>query len=124
MGAERGDVITSGLFKLVAFLLLFALVVYEVGALVVNQFQLDTIGGDAARAALLVARQGGSVQAVSDAAAATLDDDPGATLEAVAVEGGAVSVTVTRPAPVLILDRVGALDDVVRQSVTKTRRLQ
>lgn len=115
---EAGDVILGGLFKLVLALLAIGLVLFEVGAIAVNYVQLDSLAGDAARAGASTPPQQRTYATVERAVLAELEGS-GARLEALEIEGETVAVTVSRPARVLLVDRIGVLDDVVRARHTK-----
>lgn len=119
MHGERGDLIIDGLVKLLVTLAVIGLVVFELCALAVGLFQLDALADDAAAAALAAADTG--QDAAAAAAAASIASHAGATLTGIEVTAGEVRITVARPAPVLVIDRVGLLDGLVEQAVTKTR---
>ena len=106
---ERGDIILDGLLRTIAGLLLIALVAFEVGAVVVNEVQLDGAAQRAAREGARVLEgpaSVGAVEAAADHAAAALK---GAEVTSVDIDDDRVTVTVARPAPVLVVDRVPAL---------------
>lgn len=119
MRCERGDVILGGLARTAIGLLLFALVVYEVGAVAVNSLQLDSIGQDAARAAATAWSEEHRRSAAEGAAAATLAGHAGVSLDEVLVGDGRVSVTLSRPAQVLVSHRIAALRRFLVATVTK-----
>lgn len=108
---ERGDIILDGLLRTVAGLLFIALLLFEVGAVVVNEVQLDGAAQRAAREGARALDGPGSVELVelaADHAASTLN---GASVTDVIIDDDRVGVTVTRPAPVLLADRIPPLSD-------------
>lgn len=104
---ERGDVILHGLLRLVAGLLVLGLVAFEGGALLVNHAQLDETARQAARVGARAWASERSPAAVEAAVLRHLDGLDDVTLDRVAVDHDRVSVTVTRAAAVLLLDRIG-----------------
>jgi hypothetical protein len=119
MGDERGDVLASGLLKLVGFLLGLAFVVFEVVAIAVNYVQLDDIATQAARAGASVGQQERSVAHVERAVLAVLEEHDSARLEELDIDRQSLEVTVGRTARVLVLDRLGPLGDLAENSLTK-----
>lgn len=106
---DRGDVIVSGVLKLLVGLLLLGLVLYEGGALVVNQVQLDDAARRAAAAGAAAWAYEHSTAAVDGVVQRRMTRHTEMALESVAIEGDTVTVTVTRPAAVMLLDRIGPL---------------
>jgi hypothetical protein len=120
MSGERGDIIVAGLVKTVAALLMLGLVFFEIGAIIVNEFQLDGIGQDTARTAALVLRDQKSPISAQHAAERVVATHEDATLDGFSSDTRSVTVTVSRPARVLLIDRVGFLHSIVNRSVTKS----
>ena len=110
---ERGDVITDGLAKLVLTLLIIGLIFYELISIGVNAVQVEEAAGEAARRGALAWRDQHSQLAVEEAVVDSLSTERGMVLEGVSIEGEQVWVTLTRPAPVLLIDHVGFLRGVV-----------
>ena len=115
---ERGDIIADGLAKLVLTLLIIGLILYELISIGVNAVQVEEAAGEAARRGAIAWRDGASQLAVEEAVTDSLSTERGMVLEGVSVEGDQVWVTLTRPAPVLLIDHVGFL----RGLVTHTAR--
>ncbi|HVL99998.1 MAG TPA: hypothetical protein VM324_11970 [Egibacteraceae bacterium] len=107
--AERGDVVVSGLLRLVTGLLVATVVLLDGGAVLVNRVQLDEVARRAAVAGAFAWTGGGSPHVIETAVRQRLPHQTGVTLEAVTVGGARVSVTVSRPAQVLLLGRIGPL---------------
>lgn len=103
---ERGDIILDGLLRIVAGLVLTALLVFEVGAVVVNRVQLDGAAQEAARAGARAWDAGGSQARAEAAVHEAASKLPGAVVREWSVEPEAVKVTVSRQAPVLLIDRL------------------
>lgn len=120
---DRGDMLLSGLLKLLAFFAIVGLLIFEVGAIAVNRVQLDDAAGQAARAAAATAgARRTRPDQLQEAAQSTLPED--VRLEAVSLEGQTVEVTVSRQAPVLVLDRLGPLADWAEATVVKEATLR
>lgn len=116
--AEGGDIIVAGLLKIVVVLLVFGLVVYEAGAVAVNYMQLDDLAGQAVRAGASTPPQQRTAATVERAMLAELEGS-GADLDQFEVDPEGVSLTISRQARVLVLDRLGPLADVARAERTK-----
>lgn len=106
---ERGDVIIAGVLRLVGGLLLVGFVLFEGGALLINRVQLD----EAARVAASVGARAWTAEHTSAAVTSAVEQrmaaHTGMALEGVTVENDRVAVTVSRPAPVLLLDHIPLL---------------
>jgi hypothetical protein len=112
-----------GLVKLLVGLAVVGLVLFELGAVAVNHVQLDGLAERAARSAaashatrptreLTTARQG---------AEAAIADEPHAHLVDVTLQqDGRVAVTLSRPARVLVIDRIGFLEDFATAAITRS----
>ena len=108
---DRGDVILSGLLHTTLFLVAVALVVYEVGAVVVNSVQLDSMADDAARSAARAAAADGTQASVESAVLESLAGERGVVVDAVTFNESQVSVNISREPLVLIAHRVPAFED-------------
>ena len=109
VSVERGDIILSGLLRTSALLLAMAIFLFDAGAVVVNRVQLDEAARTAARAGAVAWSEQGSRHAVEAAVNRRLAGERGMALETLAVAGSQIAVTLARPAPVLLLDRIGPL---------------
>lgn len=112
MTSERGDIITGYLVRLVAGLALVGLLVIEGAAVTFNQLSLEETIDRAARAGASAYADDRSREAAEHAVAERLEH-AGAELVHLHVGGESVSVTGTRPANVLISDRIEALSTLV-----------
>lgn len=117
---ERGDVILSGLFRLVAGLLALGIVLFDSGAVVVNRLQLDEAARNAARAGAATWAEEGSARAAEAAVRAHVLDRVQVDVGEVGFSAGHVVVTVSRPAPVLLLDRLGPIASWAEASATSS----
>lgn len=106
---ERGDIIVAGLLKLVATLLALGLVLFDIGALIVNQVQLDEAARVAASSGARTWEADRSAEAVEAAVRNRLANQSGVVLEGIAIEDNQVTVHVTRPARVVLVHRIGPL---------------
>jgi hypothetical protein len=118
LSCERGDVIVGGLLKIVVGLIIFGLIVYEAGAITVNQAQLDDQAQSATLEGLGALATGQRSTAVEQTVHAAVD--PSMAVDWVAVDQGRVTVTLSRQARVLLLDRLGPLADLTQQTATHT----
>jgi Flp pilus assembly protein TadG len=116
--ADRGDVILSGLMKIVLFLLIVFYLVFEIAAVTVNQVQLDDAAQTAARLGAQALRDRRGPAGAEEAVQQPLPDN--VTLEGISIAGDEVTVTATRAAAVLLLDRLGPLAQFATSTVTAT----
>jgi hypothetical protein len=116
---DRGDVLASGLLKLVVFLLALALVVFEAVAVAVNYVQLDGIAGTAVRVGASVTQRERTEAHVERAVRASLEEHDGVRLESLAMDRDSIEITVGRTANVLVLHRLGPLGELAENSLTK-----
>lgn len=108
---ERGDIILEGLLRIVAGLLLSALVLFEIGAVVVNQVQVDSNAQVAARAGASAWADSGDRARTDQAIQSAVRRMPGATLTNFQIQENAIEVTVNRQAPVLLVHRLSFVED-------------
>lgn len=106
---ERGDVILSGLLRIIGVLLVGGVLLFDGGAVVVNRVQLEEAARVAARAGAGALAGERSPYAAQQAVTQRLERQTGMTLEDLTIDRGWVTVTLGRPAAVLVLDRVGPL---------------
>ncbi|MFO7777665.1 MAG: hypothetical protein R6V28_04865 [Nitriliruptoraceae bacterium] len=124
MSAQRdqdGGIVTGWLLRLVATMAVLALVVFEVGALVVASVDADSAAGEIARAATVAYRSSGSVTEAQSSGQAVADER---SVELVSLDedGGGLVVEVERIAGTLLLHRFGITEDLTRR--TGTRRVE
>lgn len=118
--SERGDVIASGLLKLVAGLLMLGVVLFDTGAVIVNHVQLDEVAWATATHGARTWTAQRSTAAVHTAVQQRLARHASMTLEDVVVAEDRVAVTLSRPANVLLLSRLGPLSAYARGRATAT----
>ena len=118
--ADHGDVILSGLLHTTLFLLAVALVVYEIGAVLVNSVQLDAIAQEAARSAARVAATEARHSSVEYAALVELADERNNVLEEFSYDQGAVTVRISRAPEFVITQRIPAIAERFRGEVSQT----
>lgn len=112
---DRGDVILSGMLNTVLFLLVTALVVYEIGAVVVNAIQLDDVANDASRVAAQAAGAGASdvrlEQTVRDYLALHMGTDGEAVLlDGITKNHDTVTISVSREPRFLVAERLPGVE--------------
>lgn len=120
LATERGDVILSGLCKIVVGLLLLTAVLFDSGAVLVNRLQLDEAARQAAHAGATTWASQRSHQAVQQEVLQRLSTQVGMSLDELTVGEGQVEITISRPAAVLFLDRINALARYASGSATST----
>lgn len=107
---QRGGIITGFFFKMLIFAVLFSVVAFEAGAIIVARVQIDGIAINAAQEA---ASQYGKDQNRDHAvqAAEQICKDSGAQLVSLTVssDGAVVTVTARKIANTFIIQHIGAL---------------
>lgn len=111
---------SSGLLKTIVVLAVIGVALYDGGAVLVNQFQLDEAAGDAIRIAAQDYGTHRSANGAETVANEVLEELTGAELSEFTVDEVGMRMTVGRPAPVLVLDRIPPLADWAHGAVTKT----
>lgn len=111
LGNERGGIVTGWLFRMVLVLLLFGIVVFEAGAVVVAKIQVDGV-------AITVAEEAGreyyrtkDPKSAEDMAAAIAEREESRLVSfQVSEDGRAVVVTIEKRAKTLFLHNIGATE--------------
>lgn len=120
---EAGGIVAGGLVRLLAVTLLFALVVYEGGAIAVNRFQLDGMVADAARVGAFAWQQRGGAASTEQAVTARLEDETNIEILELSVQRDVLRLAISRRARTLVAHRLGFLDGSVRPVVRRERPL-
>jgi hypothetical protein len=108
------------LIKVCAALGAVLVLLFDAGAVLVTHAQADELGQRVLRAVVSSYEAGSRHPAQAEAvAAAAAAEHARAAVHAVVVSPAAISVTVSQRAPVLVLDRIGALDHLAVPTVTK-----
>lgn len=118
---QDGGIVTGWLLRLVATMAVLALVIFEIGAVVVASVDADSAAGEVARAATVAYRSSGSL-AEAEAAAQAVADGRSVELVGLDEDGGALVVAVERAAETLLLHRLGIFEDLTHR--TATRRVE
>ena len=115
---ENGDIIAGWLFRLVLWLGALALVVFEIGAVVVASVTADDAAGEVARASADAYRATGSLSQATEVAEeiATARE---VELTALDEDEGALVVEVTREAETILLHRIPPAADLITRSATR-----
>jgi hypothetical protein len=118
---QEGGIVTGWLLRLVAAMAVLALVVFEIGAVVVASVDADSAASEVARAATVAYRSSGSLVEAEASGQAVAD---GRSVELVRLDedGAALVVEVERAAGTLVLHRFGVTEDLTRR--TATRRVE
>lgn len=114
------------LLKTVAILAVIGVILFDVGAVIVNHVQADELGQAALRSAVERTQTpaGRRPEAITEAAQAGLERrSDRAELEAATLDESGLTVTIRQDARVLILDRLGPLGDLATARVTKRAEL-
>jgi hypothetical protein len=118
---QDGDIITSWLLQVVAFLAVVALVVHEVVAIGVAHVSVDETGRDAARVAAAAYADHRSLARTEEAVRAALGDRA-AELAGLEVDDEELVLTLSRTARTLLVHRVGPIEDLATTSTTRRVR--
>jgi hypothetical protein len=115
---QQGGIVTGWLLRLVATMAVLALIVFEVGAVVVASVDADSAAGEVARAATVAYRSTGSLVEAEASGQAVAD---GRSVELVRLDedGAELVVVVERAAGTLVLHRFGVTEDLTRRSATR-----
>lgn len=123
MTSDSGDIILSGLFRTALFLVLFAVLIHEVGVVMVNTFQLDDAAGTAARAAASSANAGAGELAVEQAVVSSLSGQQGVVIDSVSRTSDYARVELSREPAFLLVGQVPFIREQFRGRVAKTAPL-
>ncbi len=118
---QEGGIVTGWLLRLVATMALLALVVFEVGALVVASVDADSAADEIARAATVTYRSSGSLTE-AQASGQAVADERSVELVSLDEETGGLVIVVERTAGTLLLHRFGPTEGLIRR--TGTRRVE
>jgi hypothetical protein len=111
--------VSWGLVKVLAALAVLAAMLFDGGAVLVNVVQVDEAAGDVARSAARDYAARGSPAGAEQVAMAVVADLRGAQLDDLEVDRAGLTVTVTRTAHVVLLDRLPLVADWAMASATK-----
>jgi hypothetical protein len=125
---DRGDIVLGWLTKVTVVLVLLGLVLFDAVSVGVGRVQAEDSATTAARAAVRAYQQSSDVQVAYAAALRELERD-GKDLDTIAPEEfavdpttGAVTVTVRRTAPTMLLEKIGPLEHWADTAVEATVR--
>lgn len=120
---ERGGVGLGGLRGLVITLVVATVLLFELGAIVTNFYQLDDLSGRAATAAAAAWRNRPASGPVLNAVNGVVDGAAEVDSVEISQEDATVAVSLRRPAAVLVLDRIPALRERLSPTVTRQAAL-
>jgi hypothetical protein len=115
---EAGDIILSWLVRLVVTVAVFALVVFEVVAIILAAVRVDDAAGEVARAAAVAYGSSGSLEQSTEIAEQTADRSR-VRLETFDRDGAALVIEVSTQADTLLLHRLPGTDDIVTRRATR-----
>lgn len=119
LASERGAARLTSAARLAILLLILAIITFDLGAIVVNIFQLDDISRSAANAAAQAWRSSPRAAVVENAVTNEIAGDEGVVIEGIVIDGTTVWVTLQRRPPVIALDKLPAVGDRLDVSVTQ-----
>lgn len=124
VGGDRGDIVLGWLTRLTVTLAVLGLVLFDGVSLVAARFQAADAAGLAARAAAEEFRASKDVQKAYDAAYAEVaeDGDTVGTQDFSVAPDGTVSLSVTRVASTLVLEKVAPLRRYTEATATGSGR--
>lgn len=120
---ERGGVGLGGLRGFVITLVVATVLLFELGAIVTNFYQLDDLSGRAATAAAAAWRDRPASGPVLNAVNGVVDGAAEVESVEISQEDATVAVSLRRPAAVLVLDRIPALRERLSPTVTRQAAL-
>ena len=120
---QDGGIVTGWLLRLVATMAVLALVVFEVGAVVVASIEAYAAAGEVARAATVAYRSSGSL-AEAEASGQAMADERSVALLRLEEDGTALVVEVERTAGTLLLHRFGVTEDLVTRTAARRVELE
>ena len=115
---QTGGIITGWLLRLMLWLAVLAVVVFEIGAVVVATVDADSAAGEVARAAVVAYRSSGSL-ADSETAAEVVAEGRSVELISLEEDGTTMTVEVGRAAGTLLLHRVALTEDLTQRSASR-----
>lgn len=117
-GAEDGDIIVGWLVRLVITVAIFALVVFEVVAVILANVRVDDAAGEVARSAVVAYGSSGSLASSEDAAEQTAIEND-VRLDTFEQDGDTVVIEVSADAETLVLHRLPGTDGLVTRSASR-----
>lgn len=117
--SETGGIVTGWIFRILVIMALFGVLLYEAGAVIVAKVSVDQTAGEAASEAGVAYGTAGLARAKREAK--RVANRNGARLVDVRRLPGReiLEVTLSKEAPVLLIDRIGFLKDFASAEATK-----
>lgn len=115
---QAGGIITGWLLRLMLWLAVLAVVVFEIGAVVVASVDADSAAGEVARAAVVAYRSSGSL-ADAETAAETVAEGRSVELISLEENGTTMEVEVGRDAGTLLLHRLALTEDLTQRTASR-----
>jgi hypothetical protein len=106
LASERGMARLTTTTRVAVVVLIMSVIAFDLSAVVVNIFQLDELGHRAAQSAAAAYRRSPRSAAVEAAVHNEVADNGDVNIDRIALDRATVSVTLRRPPPVLVLDRL------------------
>lgn len=123
LASERGAVRLTSAARLTILVAVFAVIAFDLSAIVVNIFQLDELSRAAALSAAQAWRDSPSATVVQSAVQREIAADDGVQVAGIVVDATTVRVTLRRPPPVIALDRLPPVRDRLNVAITQRAML-
>lgn len=123
LASERGVARLTTAARLAIVMVILAVITFDLSAIVVNVFQLDELSQRAAQSAAVAWRDAPTAAVVETAVANEVADVDNVQIDRIALDNKAVWVTLRRPPPVLVLDKLPPVRRRIDMSITQQAEL-
>lgn len=123
LASERGAARMTSTVRVVIVVLVVSLLTFDLGAIVVNIFQLDELSHQAAQSAAVAYRRAPTSAVVEAAVRDEVADHGDVRIERIALDRTSVWVTLRRPPPVVVVDRLPAVRRRIDMAITQEATL-
>ena len=123
LASERGQARLTTTARLAIFVLVVSVLAFDLSAIVVNVFQLDDLSRRAAQAGAVAYRRVPTAAMVDVSVHNEMAEEDTVSIDRITLDQTNVWVTLRRPPPVLVLDKVPAVRDRIDVAVTQRAAL-
>ncbi|CAN5920236.1 hypothetical protein BH23ACT10_BH23ACT10_05290 [soil metagenome] len=124
LASERGMARLTTTARVAVFVLVVSVIAFDLGAIVVNVYQLDELSQRAAQSGAAAYRRMPTAAMVEAAVHNEVAADGTVRIDRIALDQTAVWVTLRRPPSVLVLDKVSAIRQRIDVAITQQAALQ
>lgn len=117
--SERGAARMTSTIRVVTVVLVVSLLTFDLGAIVVNIFQLDQLSQQAAQSAAVAYRRAPASAVVEAAVKEEVAHHGDVRIERIALDRTSVWVTLRRPPPVVVVDKLPAVRRRIDMAITQ-----